>query len=219
VIASWHELSVYPLFSPQSLIAEGTADFGVRVAFPGPERLAFASSVIFPAAGLDPGAAAVYYEVAELIRKLGYASTEAARRYLDGQMDAAMTASWLQTHALQSPKRAAQQISFFEQYRSYVINYTAGEDLVERWVEARGGTVSSPDQRWALFESLIASPTLPSSLATPTAQIQRPNRPAMICIEIASPGQPRCSGRLSGRIGTSSRGSADPRGSRRHQPS
>ena len=31
----WIEFSVYPLFSPQSLIAEGTANFGIEVAFPG----------------------------------------------------------------------------------------------------------------------------------------------------------------------------------------
>ena len=31
----WVEFSVYPLFSPQSLIAEGTANFGIEVAFPG----------------------------------------------------------------------------------------------------------------------------------------------------------------------------------------
>jgi hypothetical protein len=171
----WHELSVYPLFSPQSLIAEGTADFGVRVAFPGPERLAFARSVIFPAAGLDPATAPVYYEVVELIQKLGYASAEAARRYLDGQLDAEMTAAWLEAHALQSSTRAAQQIRFFDQYRSYVINYSAGEDIVERWVEARGGGVSSPERRWELFESLIASPTLPSSLITPNSQVPPPN--------------------------------------------
>ena len=30
----WVEFSVYPLFSPQSLIAEGTANFGIDVAFP-----------------------------------------------------------------------------------------------------------------------------------------------------------------------------------------
>ena len=34
----WVEFSVYPLFSPQSLIAEGTANFGIDVAFPGRER-------------------------------------------------------------------------------------------------------------------------------------------------------------------------------------
>jgi hypothetical protein len=160
----WHELSVYPLFSPQSLIAEGTADFGVRVAFPGPERVEFAKSVIFPSAGLDPSTAPVYYEVVELMRKLSYATVEAARRYLDGQMDAATTIAWLQTHALQSRERAAQQIKFFDQYRSYIINYTAGEDLVERWVEAQGGTESNPERRWTVFETAISSPMLPSAL-------------------------------------------------------
>src|SRR3954471_17695265 len=37
----WIEFSVYPLFSPQSLIAEGTANFGIDVAFPGAERPKF----------------------------------------------------------------------------------------------------------------------------------------------------------------------------------
>jgi hypothetical protein len=160
----WHELSVYPLFSPQSLIAEGTADFGVRVAFPGPERVEFAKSVIFPSAGLDPSTTAVYYEVLELVRRLSYATVEAARRYLDGQLDASATVAWLQTHALQSRERAAQQIKFFDQYRSYVINYTAGEDLVERWVEAQGGTESDAERRWAVFETAISAPMLPSAL-------------------------------------------------------
>ena len=31
----WVEFTVYPLFSPQSLIAEGTANYGIEVAFPG----------------------------------------------------------------------------------------------------------------------------------------------------------------------------------------
>jgi hypothetical protein len=166
----WHELSVYPLFSPQSLIAEGTAEFGVRVAFPGPERLAFATDVIFPAAGLDPSSAAAYYEVVDLVRTLSYAPVEAARRYLDGQRDAAGTASWLETYALQSPERAAQQIRFVDQYRTYLINYTAGEDMVERWVESQGGTASNPERRWELFADLISSLRLPSSLTTPNSQ-------------------------------------------------
>ncbi len=34
----WVEFFVYPLFSPQSLIAEGTANYGIQIAFPGRER-------------------------------------------------------------------------------------------------------------------------------------------------------------------------------------
>lgn len=160
----WHELSIYPLFSPQSLIAEGTAEFGARVAFPGSDRLAFARRVIFPAAGLDPSSASSYYDVIDLMRRLSYGSVEAARRYLDGQVDAAATKAWLQSHLLQSSDRADQQVRFFDQYRSYIVNYTAGEDVVERWVEAQGGVAANPDRRWDAFTELIATPRLPSDL-------------------------------------------------------
>src|SRR5215218_5354030 len=80
----WTEFSLYPLFSPQSLIAEGTANYGIEVAFPGPERTAFEKSVLFPAAGLDPGKAARYAEVQKLLQGLTYAGNEAARQYLNG---------------------------------------------------------------------------------------------------------------------------------------
>jgi hypothetical protein len=171
----WHEFSVYALFSPQSLIAEGTADFGVTVAFPGPDRLAFARSVICPAAGLDPSMVPAYYEVVDLVEKLAYASDEAARRYLDGQFDAEQTAAWLERHALHSRARALQAIRFFDEYRSYTINYTIGQDMVARWVESRGGTVSNRERRWDAFEQLISSPRLPSALETPDSQRPAPN--------------------------------------------
>src|SRR6266581_4393378 len=62
----WIEFTVYPLFSPQSLIAEGTANYGIEVAFPGAERIAFERDVLFPLAGLDPAQAAGYAEVSAL---------------------------------------------------------------------------------------------------------------------------------------------------------
>ena len=37
----WAEYPVSPLYSPQSLIAEGTADYGASLVIPGDERLAF----------------------------------------------------------------------------------------------------------------------------------------------------------------------------------
>src|ERR1700757_2749169 len=84
----WVEFSVYPLFSPQSLIAEGTANYGIEVAFPRAERLQFERRVLFPAARLNPADAAQYYDVLALVDKLSYAGNEAARRYLDGAIDA-----------------------------------------------------------------------------------------------------------------------------------
>jgi hypothetical protein len=161
----WVEFSVYPLFSPQSLIAEGTANFGIDVAFPSEERLAFERSTIFPAAGLDPAGAAEYYDVLALVERLSYAGNEAARRYIDGEIDANAAARWLERYALYSAPRAAQRVRFMDQYRSYVINYNLGKDMVKRYVEAQGGTASDAAKRWTIFEQLISSPRLPSGLA------------------------------------------------------
>ena len=160
----WVEFSVYPLFSPQSLIAEGTANYGIEVAFPGPARIAFEKTVLFPAAGLDPARADEYYRVQGLVDQLAYAGNEAARRYLNGQIDRAAAAAWLERYALMSKDRAAQRVRFFDQYRSYVINYNLGKDLVRRFIERQAGAGASDARRWAEFEKLLSSPRLPSGL-------------------------------------------------------
>jgi hypothetical protein len=158
----WKEFSVYPLFSPQSLIAEGSANYGIDVAFPADERVEFEKRTLFPLAGLDPTQAAKYYRIQELIAKGGYAGNEAARRYLDGQITAEQAAEWLTKYALMAPARAAQRVKFIEQYRAYVINYNLGKDLVRDYVEARSG--GDKEKRWKVFEELLSSPRLPSGL-------------------------------------------------------
>ncbi len=159
----WVEFSVYPLFSPQSLIAEGSANFGIDVAFTRQERIAFEKE-LFPLAGLDPARADAYYEVHDLVAQLSYAGNEAARRYLDGAIDANTAAAWLTEFSLSSPERSRQRISFMDKYRSYVINYNLGKDLVRAYIEGRGGTAQQADVRWREFEKLLSSPRLPSGL-------------------------------------------------------
>jgi len=160
----WIEYTVYPLFSPQSLIAEGTANFGIEVAFPGKDRVEFERTTLFSVAGLDPARAADYYEVQALVDQLAYAGNEAARRYINKEIDAAQAIAWLERYALMPHDRAAQRVRFFDQYRSYVINYNLGKDMVRRYIESRGGTPDKPAKRWEEFERLLSSPRLPSSL-------------------------------------------------------
>jgi hypothetical protein len=158
----WPEFQVYPLFSPQSLIAEGTANFGIDVAFPPADRVKFERDVIFPAAGLDPSGAERYYEVMGLVDRLSYAGNEAARRYIDGAIDAAAAGAWLERYGLYAPARAAQRVKFVDQYRSYVINYNLGKDMVARFIDARAG--GDAMKRWTAFTELLSSPRLPSDL-------------------------------------------------------
>jgi len=159
----WPEFSIYPLFSPQSLVAEGTANFGREVAFPTKaERMNFEKEVLFPAAGIDGSRADEYYAVQDLMKQLNYAVNEVARRLVNGEIDEKAAVQWLQKCAVMDPKRAQQSVKFIKRYRSYVINYNLGEDMVRRYIEKRSGT--DPDKRWSEFGKLLSSPRLPSDL-------------------------------------------------------
>ncbi|MGB5623551.1 MAG: hypothetical protein WBN65_13745 [Gammaproteobacteria bacterium] len=158
----WIEFSVYPLFSPMSLIAEGSANYGQKIAFPGASRVRFEQDVLFPLAGLDASDADRYYRLEELRGRLTYAGNEAARQYLQGQMDREATVDYLVRNQLVTPEAASKKVDFIDRYRSYVINYNVGRDLVGAYVERLAG--DDPERRWAVFVELISSPRLPSDL-------------------------------------------------------
>ncbi|HEX3234951.1 MAG TPA: hypothetical protein VHR41_12185 [Gemmatimonadales bacterium] len=158
----WVELSVYPLFSPQSLIAEGSANFGIDMAFPAAERTNFERNSLFPLAGLNPALAERNAAVRVVMERLNYARNEVARRYLNGELDSAGATAAMGRYWLQSPEQAAKTLRFIETYRSYVINYNLGKDLVAAWVEREGH--DSTAARWRAFGALLASPRLPGDL-------------------------------------------------------
>jgi len=157
----WTEFTVLPLYGPLSLVAEGSANFGIELAFPGDERVEFERRVLYPLAGLDPALAANYGEVAELLVELRHATNQAARRYLDGEIDADAAAAYLVRYTLAEPERARKMVTFIERNRSYVINYNLGRDLVRRWISMQPDV----DRRWAAFERLLSTPMTASDLA------------------------------------------------------
>ena len=160
----WKEFTVYVLFSPQSLIAEGTANFGIDVAFTGDERIKFEKEVLFPLAGLNPDEADLYYKVIDLQKNLTYSGNEAARNFLDGIWTREKTVEWLQKNALRTKESADKYVSFIEKYRSYVINYNLGMDIVKNYIEKNGGTENNSSKRWQLFEYLLSTPQTPGGL-------------------------------------------------------
>jgi hypothetical protein len=160
----WKEFTLLPLFSSQSLIAEGTANYGVEMAFPGGERVEWEKANLFPLAGLDASKADKYYEVLALTEKLDYAGNVAAQRYLDGEAGPEAAQEWLVTYALMTPERAKQRVDFIAKYRSYVINYNHGRDMVAGHIESIAGDDMA--KRWEVFTEMLATPILPSSLKT-----------------------------------------------------
>ena len=158
----WVEFSVYPLYSPQSLIAEGSANYGIELAFPGDEKRAFEVAVLYPLAGLDPKDAARYDALLEAQKALAGARFTIASELLSGKITREQAIALTQTYGLVSAKRAAQTVSFTEQYRSYVINYGLGLDMVRTYVERAG---PGRAERWKRMEAVISEPTLPGDLA------------------------------------------------------
>ncbi|KQX26325.1 MULTISPECIES: hypothetical protein [unclassified Sphingomonas] len=157
----WVEFTVYPLFSPQSFIAEGSANAGIDLAFPGAERARFEASRLYPIAGLDPAGAAAYDRLLDLLHQLAGARMTIAAMYLDGKVDRSAALDLIQKYQLVSRKRAEQSLSFTENYRSYVINYGLGQDMVTADL-ARAGRDSQA--RWKRMEAIISQPTLPADL-------------------------------------------------------
>lgn len=154
----WVEMSVYPLFSPMSFVAEGSANYGIDLAFPGEEGTRFEREVLFPLAGLDPATAAKKAQLGALTRRLARAEYTIADDYLAGRIERAEAIRRLMRYTLADEAKATQRLRFIDTYRSYIINYGLGRDVVQAWVEGQG-----PD-RWASMERLLSSQILPADI-------------------------------------------------------
>jgi hypothetical protein len=84
-----------------------------------------------------------------------------ARELLEGRIDEAEAIRLTQRYLLVSPERARQLTDFAREYRTYVINYGLGQDMVRADIEAAGPT---PEARWKRMEQLLSEPTLPKDL-------------------------------------------------------
>jgi hypothetical protein len=157
------EFSVAPLYSPTSALNEGGADFGVDLAFPREERIRFEAASLYPLAGLDPSTAPVYGALREALHDLSGVSLTIAAMYLDGEIDRVRALELTQRYQLISRERAERSLRFTEQYRSYVINYSAGKELISAYVHQAGQDEAA---HWAAYERILSELMLPMDLTT-----------------------------------------------------
>ena len=155
------EYTLLPLYSPRAIISEGSAEYGVKLAFPGDDQIAYERDVLAPLAGIDPAGLAEYHALQDALDALGPAYYTIAAAYLNGDMDREAAIAASMKYRLQSRERAEQQVRFIDTYRSYVINYGLGQQIVGDFVE-RGGADAAT--RWQRFIGILNSPTLPEDL-------------------------------------------------------
>ena len=153
----WVEISLYPLFSPQSLIAEGSANYGIDVAFPGADRIIFLKEILLPLAALDTSGITKYFAALAIRSKLQDVTTEITRRIINGTMTDAEALRWLMEYRLMNEKDAGRSLAFSKKYHSYVINYNYGQSIVRKYIEERGGKEKNPAKRWELFQWLLSN--------------------------------------------------------------
>ena len=124
--------------------------------------MAFEAATLYPLAGIDPATAPALQALRDAMRDLSGARLTIAAMYLDGELDRERALELTQRYQLMSRARAEQSLAFTERYRSYVINYSAGEDLIRAYVERSG---DSAEAQWAAYASIMPELMLPADLA------------------------------------------------------
>jgi hypothetical protein len=159
------EYSVQPTYSPQSLMSESMATVAADVAFPGPERLEFERDVLFPLVGFDPKSCERYLRVEALVDSLHQVEPSIARDYLDGKLEFERAGAELERSALMAHPEAA--LLYMNEYRSYVMTYTYGRDMVAKVLDQRSHGDAA--LRWNAYEQLMSqeSGTLSAASETP----------------------------------------------------
>lgn len=153
----WREFSVSPLYSPASVIAEGTADNALDMIMGDRERMAFVRRRLAPLAGLSD----LDFDLAERVREaavpLRVARGAAARMLLEqGKTEDEVTA-FLTRYGLMTEERARKAVAFARTYRAYEFAYVVGEDLVR-------GHIGTGAGRFRRYFDLFRRPVTPSSL-------------------------------------------------------
>ncbi len=155
----WMEFQLQPLFAPAMLIHEGSAEYATKLAFPGDESLTFQREVLAPLAGIDASNVEIWNEYLELNSQLGdHATSATAQRYLDGEITRDEALQERIKYGMRTPAEAERNVRFAEEFRTYVLNYSLGEQIVSSYIDSHSNSVSD---KWDEFQKLIQE--LPSA--------------------------------------------------------
>lgn len=143
------ESTVVLLRSAGSVLREGAANYGIDLAFPAGERLAFERDVLFPLAGLAPELADTNLRIHRLVTRLSGAAVPVIRDYYDGAIDFNTASFRLEREAMMASPLAV--LEFVNDYGAYSMGYTLVRSLLTRYSPAAGDD-------WATLETLLVQP-------------------------------------------------------------
>ena len=160
--SNYVEFSIYTLFSPVSFLAEGTAVYGNDLVFPKQSKIDYIRNEITGKYKYSNSELENYFQFLDLLNKLESVQITIARDYIDNKINDKDALRLLEKYGLESEESAIRRLSFIKRYRSYIINYTAGKKLVERYINKKAG--DNHTKKWEVYKEILSKPYLPPDL-------------------------------------------------------
>lgn len=148
------EERVLLLRAPESVLREGAANYGVNLAWPPEERLAFERDVLFPLAGLVPAQAERAGQIHRLMMQIGDATIPILRDYRDKVISFNTATFQLERQALVTSPAAL--LEFVDRHGAYVVGYTVARERIAAFIEQQ--TRASGEDAWTVLQGLLAEP-------------------------------------------------------------
>lgn len=145
------ELADTPVFP----VAEAIAEYGVGLAFPVEDRIAFQRDILYPLAGLTMRDEGAWRALISARPDVLGASATVARDYMAGSVDSATTERRLIRYRLQTPTAAKQTIKMIDAFGSAVIASDFGWFTMDRTM--RGKPIA---EQWRLLREIQRQPML-----------------------------------------------------------
>jgi len=147
------ELTVALMRSPANVLREGAANYGVDLAFPAEERLAFERDVLFPMAGFPTADVERFEKVHRLVSDLALSVMPLLREYRDGVISFNTATFRLEREAfIASP---AALLKFVDDLGAYSTGYTVARNAVRNHVESAARAGEAP---WVVLRRVVAGP-------------------------------------------------------------
>jgi len=146
------------LRSPQAVLREGAAEYGVDLAMPWSTRLQFEREVLFPMADLATDDIERYARIHELVTGLGFATIPALQEYSDGELPKMAAALRLERDALVASPNGL--LDYIDQFGAYSVGYTLAEQALAIYIASETNQQST----WDILASVLSQPT---QMATP----------------------------------------------------
>jgi hypothetical protein len=149
------EFRVQLTFSPQSYVSEAAASYAPSLVLSDVERLHIERDLLFPLAGIKRNDAERYLQVQKLVAGLHTAEPSIAREYIDDRLEFVRAADALEQETLM--QHAETTLLYLNEYRTYRLCYTVGNDSVRSLIENGQPTDAV---RWQRYLSLMMNPVV-----------------------------------------------------------